>query len=527
MKILRQKPEDAQTERFLITSFIVSENICRQLHNAFKPEYFQSEMTKEIAKWCFDFFEQYNEAIQKEIETTFEMKAKAGVIEPALEEEIRKFLIDLSSQYEEWETLNEQFYVDLGFKYFNKRSYLILSESLKEAALEGNVQEAANRFSNFIQIQQTLTTARDIMSIEAVDDLKKSLENQPPALFTMPGALGQMIGPIERETFIGILGGEKTGKTYHLMMFAVAAMKRGLKVAMIETGDLTQNQLDLRFYSRFTGKTSRDRNVGLRNIPIPDCVLNQTGECEHSTVHSPILSKNEENGRYFYTVNIKDKDTLLQHTPCIECYKDLDTRFTKFQGSVWWQQQQIDKWNWHEAKKAVHKFQRRYKGKLITEAFPMRSIKASDIRRWVINKQKNEGWVPDVLIIDYPDILLPEGNGESRHQENEKWMILRSISQEFHNCVIVSTQADSKSYNRDSLSLDNFSEDKRKYSHVTHFFAINKNKYEPMFGCSRFGALLLREDDLQITQQVTLLQNLSICQPCAFSFFGRMPSVKQ
>ncbi len=528
MKITRSKPEDAQTERYLITTFIMSDYIIKQLQSAYKTHYFQSKMTKEVSKWCFDFFKNYDDAPKQEIESILEMKSKAGEIEPDLEEEIRNFLIGLSEEYQEWESFNEEYYIELGLKYFKKRSFQQLSEEIKNAVEQNNVDEAEQIYSNYTNINKNLEQSRDILTEESLIQLHTSLQNRPPFLFEMPGALGKMIGPIERETFIGLLGREKVGKTFHLMMFAIAAARQGLNVAMLETGDLTQDQLDTRFYSYFTKKAFREKHAGTKSIPVLDCIFNQTCECPQALAVEPVIRQSNDNGRYVYNVDIKDKDVLKGHQRCIECWKDRSTRYTsKFKGSIWWERQKIGVWDFAEAKKAIKNFNRWYKGKIITEAFPMQSMKASDVRNWCINKQKQDGFIPDVLIVDYPDILLPESGKEYRHQENEKWMILRQISQEFHNCVIVATQADAKSYNRDSLQLANYSEDKRKYSHVTHFYAINKTQTEEELGCSRLSTLLLREDSVKVSEQVTLLQNLNISHPNTASFMGRAPGLQQ
>ena len=134
MKITRQKPEDVQTERYLLIALIISEHVCRSLRNAYRKDFFQSKMTKEVSEWVFDFFDSYDSAPQQEIETIFNMKTKSGKVQPDLEEQIDKFLMSISKEYEDWEGFNEEFYIELGFKYFKKRSYFILSEQIKEAA---------------------------------------------------------------------------------------------------------------------------------------------------------------------------------------------------------------------------------------------------------------------------------------------------------------------------------------------------------------------------------------------------------
>jgi hypothetical protein len=524
LAIRRTKPEDAQTERYLIVAMIMSDNVCRNLYDKYRRDFFQAKLTKEVSQWCIDFFRKYDTAPKQEIQAVYEMKSKSGKIDPDLEEEIEKFLENLSQEYEEWEDFNEQYYVDTGWRYFKKRNFQILCDQLREAADEGDVEEAEKRLSNFTKISETLSTARVVTSPEGTQKLKESFENRPPELFRMPGALGSMIGPIERETFIALLGREKVGKTFYLMMFAIAAARVGLNVAMIETGDLTQDQLDIRFNSYFTRKVAREYHAGVHYVPVMDCLLNQKNECKHSRA-TDLIVRTDDKGHTKFGVDIYDPDVLNSHERCIECWKDRFLR-PSFKGSIWWEQQNIDVWNWHEARKATTQFSKRFKGKIVTEAFPMRTVKASDIRNWCINKQQQEGFIPDLLIVDYPDILLPENDSHQyRHQENEKWMILREISQEFHNCVLVVTQADADSYNKDTLKLSNYTEDKRKYGHTTHFLAINKTELEERYGCSRISTLLLRENSVKVTQQATILQNLATAEAHKASFFGRVPSV--
>ncbi len=530
MKIRRRKPEDVQTERYLITSLIVSEGVCRFLHKMYKKEFFQTKVTQEIAQWCFDFFEQYDTAPQQEIDTIYEIKVKSGKISPDLEEELSNFLSSLAEEYDSWQNLNVQYYIDLGIAYFKKRSFVLLGEQLRLAAEEGSIEDAESIYSEFSKIRTQLSESRYILSEEGINTYYQSILNKPPILFEMPGALGKLIGPIERESFIGILGREKVGKTYTLMMFAIAAARQGLNVAVIETGDLTQDQIGTRLYSYYARKPVREKHLNPHHMtPVLDCLYNQTGTCKEIDSELIVVDR-DENGRYKFCVDIKDRDILLEHQRCIECWKDRDYRYDtkRFKGSIWWEEYPLTSvWHHGELKSIIKKFNKRFKGKIVTEAFPMHSVKASDIRDWCINKQRDEGFIPDVLIVDYPDILAPERNTEYRHQENEKWMILRGISQEFYNCVIVVTQADAKSYNTDTLQLSNYSEDKRKYAHTTHFYGVNKTKVEEELGCIRFNTLLLREDAIKIVNQVTVLQDLTIAHPNKASFFGRVPFYKE
>ena len=64
-----------------------------------------------------------------------------------------------------------------------------------------------------------------------------------------------------------------------------------------------------------------------------------------------------------------------------------------------------------------------------------------------------------------------------------------------HALVITATQSDADSYDTDLLKLSNFSEDKRKYSHVTAMFGLNQDKdgREKKLGVLRLNELVIRK----------------------------------
>lgn len=523
MKINRAKPEDAKTERYIIISMIVSDDICRSVRKTYQSQYFQTKLTKEVAKWCMEFFDKYDAAPKQDVQSLFEMKSKAGQIDPDLSDEIEQFLASLSEEYEEWEDFNIQYYIELTNSYFKKRSFVILSDQIREAAENNDVAEAERRYSNYTKIQEQQDTSRKLLEEQGVDEYRISLESVPPFLFQMPGALGELIGPINRETLVGVLGQEKAGKTFTAQMMAKAAAKQGKRVLLMETGDMTLDQFSTRFYSDLTGKTAHESKAGERFVPVLDCLRNQLGACDRVD-NEPIVLHGDK-GQYEFIVDIKDADTLRGHEPCTECFKDRRMR-KNFRGSIWWEEKDIKQWTYGEARKKAKQFKKWFKGEIISEAYPMGTVRMSDVRDWIINRQKQDGWMPDVVIIDYPDIMMPENDkDEYRHRENKKWMLARQISQEFHCCVVLFTQADAKAYGRDTLKLDNYSEDKRKYAHCTHFFALNKTAAEEEMGCVRMSTLLLREDSIKISQQVTILQQLETATPYTASFFGRVPGI--
>ena len=150
-----------------------------------------------------------------------------------------------------------------------------------------------------------------------------------------------------------------------------------------------------------------------------------------------------------------------------------------------------------------------------------RTLTVTEIESILTRWEKEENFIADVIIVDYADIMAPEIGADFRHQENDKWMRLRGLSQKKHALVVTVTQTDASSYEQDTLSLRNFSEDKRKFAHVTAMYGLNQdtNGREKAIGIMRINEIVVREDAFSKDTQVRVLQNLKRGQPCLESFW--------
>jgi replicative DNA helicase len=97
-----------------------------------------------------------------------------------------------------------------------------------------------------------------------------------------------------------------------------------------------------------------------------------------------------------------------------------------------------------------------------------------------------------VVVVDYADNLVPASREDYRHRVNAVWQGLRKISQERRCLLLTATQTDAASYEKSEIRLGNFSEDKRKYGHVTAIGTIDQDADEREAGEVRLGWLLLR-----------------------------------
>ena len=84
---------------------------------------------------------------------------------------------------------------------------------------------------------------------------------------------------------------------------------------------------------------------------------------------------------------------------------------------------------------------------------------------------------------------------------------------------MTATQAAASSYKKDTIDLTDFSEDKRKFAHVTAMYGMNQTPEEKKLGILRLNELVVRESDFDSTRQVKVLQCLSRGRPLIGSYF--------
>lgn len=138
----------------------------------------------------------------------------------------------------------------------------------------------------------------------------------------------------------------------------------------------------------------------------------------------------------------------------------------------------------------------------------------------MLGEAAKEGWSPDVVVVDYADILAPERSAKGqdfRHQTNETWKALRRLSQKWHCLVVTATQSDADSYERKVLTKKNFSEDKRKLAHVTGMVGINQTEEEKQKGLFRLNWVLLREGVFYENRCITVAGCLAVARPAVRS----------
>lgn len=436
---MRIRRHEGQEVRIVLTGMITDASVIAHIAPRWSADgLFGQRWADLIGSWCARYFERYEDAPKSHIFDIFQRWADRHETHKSIAV-MDRFLGSLSDSYERGSNYNSDYVLDVASEYFEKAALEKLANGIVSEIETGNLKEAKQLYDNFTSLN--LGVADDIDFFSDKQNIKDSLEHTREPLISYPGALGEFFGDeLEREGLIAFQAAEKRGKSFWLVDLAWKSLIQGRRVAFFSVGDMSRRQLTRRLCVRFIKR------------PLVPC-----------TYHYP-EDIFRADGEPFATVDLTER----------ECHTPIDMEI------VWNRFKQINaKFEQPPLKVSVH---------------PNDSISVDGIRS-IVRRWHQKSWVPDVIVIDYADILAtPTNKLEGRDAINKTWQGLRRLSQEAHCLVITATQSDAASYDVRLQSRRNFSEDKRKYSHVTGMCAINcDEENEKPYGIYRLNWLVLRD----------------------------------
>lgn len=498
---------DSSDERLILTGMIVSTEFLRQVAPMFSVEAMSGNFARSVSSWCLEHFERYSTAPSHDIQDIF--TARQGTMDDKDIELVDEFLASLSDEYEREDKLNVNYLLDKAEQFFKGKSLLALRAQINSCLIQGDNTAAERAITEF---RSPARPASDgINPFVDADAIRHALERDSDQLVSFAGAFGDLINQqLRREALVAFQAPEKRGKSYIEMEIAFRAALARCNTAVIQAGDMSQDDMVIRIHERLAGQPVKLRGKTEILVPTLDCRLGQAGQCNQPKAVKALSTAVEGMPQLIDLYRAGEK-----RTPCIDCIRE---KF--FRGSVWYKTVKLEQLDWRTALMNGRKIEQRMLGKhfkLITR--PTKTLNVKGINAIFDDWEQTEGWVPDVIVIDYADILAPEDSRmEFRHQQNETWAALRSLSLTRHALVVTATQAAASAYERESQKLGDFSEDKRKYAHVTATYALNRTEDEKRAGLMRVGALQVRDEEFFIGDEVTILQALGIGQPCIASF---------
>jgi hypothetical protein len=511
-------------ERKIIIGLITQTEYLRKLEGLWNKDYIESPSASIIAEWCWEYFKKYRKAPLQDIELIYVKKVKKGLNKSLAEEIGQEILPNLSDEYEK-QGINISYLLDITKNYFRERQIVIHNESVAYLLSKGKVEEAQKLVENFKPLQQD--NEEDIHELDLSDPaiinkIESAFDTTYQNVIKFPGALGEFMNEqLVRGGFVSILSPEKRGKTYFLIELMFRAFTQKRKVAFFQAGDMTENQFLMRVCVYAAKKSNIEKYCGLQFVPVCDCVKNQTDNC-HKKIREcnfGVFRMNENDIRKKVT-----KRELIEayraNPTYLPCYNCLEWNKNKW-GCVWLKEVNIKSpLNMREAKRHIRKLFLKSKQSVKIDTYVNGTLTLTKIHE-KLKKWREDGFVPDVILIDYADLVEAETKMEERPKQNYIWKGLRALSQEDDWLVVAPTQSDAASYSEMILKQKNFSEDKRKYGHVTAMYGLNQDPdgREKELGLMRINKIVIREGDFHPTQEVYILQRLQMGRPFLGSFY--------
>ena len=451
---------DKDPERDIIIGFIISDEFIKQVNPVCKPEYFTLYYSRTVYEWCIDYYNKYQKAPFKEISSIFEHK-KQYIRDQAQADTIQLFIEKLSEKFEKNTEFNVQYQIDKAITYFKERALDLLSDKIKIAKMSGDLSQAEAAVSNFKRVEKGSGNASSVWC--DVEDAVKSIRSDDrDILVKFPGALGEVIRPLTSDDYIAFIGPPKRGKSFWLMELAVLGSLSRRNVLFI-TLEMPQRQLKTRFFQRVTGQlvTRYSEFEELKDVEIPYFDAN-------FDITNKVFKRKEKKEQ----MSVK---SVVRKMRSIQSLVKMDNL-------------------------------------RIIEA-PSNSMTEDILNAHLDNLEHFDDFIPDMIIVDYADIMAAKVRQDHRNSINEKWEALRTVGQQ-RKCLMATVSHTNRATLSRDCREDDVVEDIRKLSHLTMCIAINQLQEDKENGVQRLSVLEDRFYESNPLKQAVVTQCLDIGAVC-------------
>jgi len=506
--VARHKPPDSRLERRIITAMITNDNYLRQVQEIYRNNSLRLKYTQIIAKWCIEYYTEFKKSPQRHIEDLFHKKTKVNFPKEQADE-IEDFLVGISSEFEkEGNTLNVDFLLQETEQHFRLCSLDSLKVDLSKSCVSGNVEQGEALVGGYERVvRQQNKGVEPLKDHQAVIDAFS--EDEGDVILRLPGALGNLIGDLERQYLVCLVGNTGIGKTWWLLQLAWWATLRGYDVLFVSY-EMNIKKLTVRTYQWATGLVI-PKHAGIIHKPVWDCFRNQIGDCS---------LRERENTIKLFDVNNETMphptDYPSGYSPCIACkgkYKQYDP--TSFLVGEERKPLTVEK-----ALNSQNKFKKFYAraGKLKFVQFPAGSQSIDDLRLFMQNLYDYEDFLPDMLLTDYAKKMKPNRySGEKRHDIVDIFVDHKGLAQEKNLLAITGHQGNTIRDGKD-LKQGNWADAVGGLHECDVSMLINQKTEEKRNQIYRVSPGKVRDDEFDAAGQAMVLSCLKIGRPYLDSF---------
>jgi replicative DNA helicase len=496
-----KKASNEQIEELIVVGLILDTRFAQRIVKKINTEHISSRHLRILCQWCLNYVSKYGKAPKREIEEIFEVESSQ--IDEDKADQIKSVLESLSERYTD-KTANTEYVYNQAIAYLDKQEILIRARNSIQLAEKGLVDKARNEIREYNEIRKDLTDNGVFLTPENFYRIIDS-ENDT-GIMRLPGALGNLIGGLKRGWLVSFIGPMKRGKTFHLVDWAIEAYLQGLKVVLFSL-EMTEQDIDKRMMSALVGKPFEDKAILL---PVFDCKANQENTCHKDERTCSVGLVDEEGNLPFF------EDADEDYVVCTACRNSKENK--KFYvPTSWYIAEAAEKIKWDDIDPKKKRNKLIYKNPKNFRRFcpPIGSVPFSYIEDVLSDLALSEGFTPDIIVLDYADLLASTLKSELRHQLDDIWKSMARMAVNKEAIVLTASQTNRGAMNVRTISEDSSAEDIRKNAHVSVMIGINQYKKlkEKERGLIRLNLMYHRYKETPAAECLTT-NNLSICRVC-------------
>lgn len=447
--MIKREKVDISIERRVLSNLIMSTQLLAKCRQAGDPRLFESSMSRSVATWVWEYYDRLGEAPGRAITDIYAQRQ--GELQEADADMVADFLSTCS---DEWVPSNAALAQEMALKYFQGRALAELADKLGRAVKSNDPARGLQVVADFtkpdVRVSKSVSMFKDVGAVSG------AFQDEGEEVFHLPGEMGYMTGPFIREDFVTFLAPAKRGKTWHLIDVAKIAALQGASVLFVSL-EMSESQMIRRFWQNLSA-TSR------------------YGE----EAPWPVF---QDNGDKWVLVD------RVERTKRVNTDADI-------------------------IKKTMDGFRKMSRGgRLELRSYPTGTLSVTGLKAELKNMEVYENFAPEVIVLDYADIM-DHGRGDSeRDKLNNTWKGLRGLAQERKAVIVTASQTGRQTFKGSKdVGVDDVAEDIRKIAHVTKAININQSPEEQARGIYRMECTTQR-DGAVIHDQVVCTSCLAIGRP--------------
>ena len=472
---------DGRREREIITGMVFDPAVLGQIAAKWDRKAFESSWCNDAGEFCVQHYRKFKDAPREGMRSYFEDYAARRPEDHPEVQAFGQFLgTVLDSGSPALSTAGTEHLLDMARRHFERVAVRRAAQGALDDLRAGKDEAASARLANFRKVQ--IGSEAGIHFFTDREEVYQLFEHEQHPLITFTGPLLDLNrffqGQLEPEGFIALIAPNKSSKSFWLMELGYQAMCQRRRVAYFVVGDMSKRQIENRLATRAAGKPRRSL----------------TNKWPYM-VRRPVSLTRPSKGQELATV---------QHEELI--FKEpLDA--TKA---------------WVAIERVMRDTVKSANSYFYLRCWPNGGANVADIQAELEVQELTNGWVADIVVIDYADNLGPldrNPNYNRRDQINMTWDALSALRTSRHCLLVTATQGDSGSFNKPLLDKSNFSEDRRKLDHVTGMVGINMTPKEREQGLCRLNWVNVRDGDMSDRQVVHVASCLGLACPAVLATF--------